>query len=100
LKMESTPHKWKKPLRHLVGFPCGDSKNRSCWDCEHIRIAGFLTRMCVRHPKRHIYGIGLVETEVFEEEDSGRVGSVADRCPDFRVDEFWKGVIIWDEKPF
>jgi len=66
---------WVKPF----GFPSSDGTHRTCWQCEHIRIARQFMRKCPLHPESHIWGDG--ETEFFE---LGR--TTADGCSDYSLD--------------
>ena len=91
---------WVRPNRQRPG---GDydvlstAEHLSCWDCKHIRVAGFPARMCNRHPRMHIYGVGKVDYEVYNEGIMGRHGSVADRCGDFRVASEFRFLLLLDE---
>ena len=69
----------------------------SCWDCEHIRVAGMPARMCIKHSDKHIYSPRPVETEVLEEGIMGKHGSVADRCGDFQVASEFPFLLVIDE---
>ena len=81
--------KWKKPFRKVglhADKALSSTQHLSCWDCEHIRISFFPERMCVKHPRTHVYGVGPVDIELREEMDCGRDSTVADRCGDFQPD--------------
>jgi len=87
---------WTRPFRKADGVfkPLSSEGHLSCWDCEHIRVAGMPNRKCAIHSDIHIWSPGPMEIEVFEEEDSGRKGSVADRCNDFQVASEFDGSLF------
>ena len=79
---------WTKPFRRYGGNDyraLSSISHLSCWDCEHIRVGTMFSRMCIKHRRKHIYTVGSIESEVIEENECGRKGSVADRCRDFQV---------------
>ena len=93
---------WTRPFRRYGGADyrmLSSSEHLSCWDCEHIRVAGMPARMCVKHPRTHIYGPGPVDYEARNEGDMGRQGSVADRCKDFNVASEFTILLPIDEEP-
>ena len=69
----------------------------SCWDCEHLRVGAMPYRECIKHRNQHIYGCGPVKYEVQDEEEMNRIGSVADRCKDFRVASEFRFLLVMDE---
>lgn len=92
---------WCRPFRRYGGKSyraLSSGKHRSCWDCEHLRVAGQPARRCELHQDKHIYSPMDVEREVIEEGDMGYAGSVADRCNDFQVASEFGYLLIWDEE--
>lgn len=94
---------WCRPFRRYGKMDyraLSTAEHRSCWDCEHLRVAGQPARRCELHKDKHIYSPMGVDMEVVEEGDMGRSGSVADRCKDFQVAlEFDSFLIVFNEMP-
>ena len=72
---------WGKPFRH-PDLPGGRYfQTPSCMDCDHYRVAGMPNRMCVKHPKKHIYAGGM--NPEGERLENGVVQ--AEECPDWHL---------------
>lgn len=83
-------HVWFKPNRAYGGRGLktfSSVTHKSCWDCSHIRVAGFPARGCILDTMKHIYRPMPADQEAIQEEFEGRAGTVADRCLHFRVDK-------------
>ena len=93
---------WRRPGRRRPWCSVrrfSTNENLSCWDCEHIRVAGQPTRRCEKDPRRHIYAPMCPDREAAEEEQMGRHGTVADRCGWFAVASEFKYLFVWLEEP-
>lgn len=94
---------WEKPFGRHVGDryrSLSSTAHLSCWDCEHVKVAGQPSRRCGKHPLVHIYSPMPADQEAEEEIESGRAGTVADRCNDFAVASEFEGMIftIFEER--
>jgi len=87
---------WNEPNNRGRTMPYSDGKNRSCWDCDHLRLTSGFGRQCRKHPKWHMFAPGPIAHQVRE------YGKSYDDCPDF--DLIWElrktgCILIWDERP-
>ena len=73
------------------------NRHRSCWDCDHLRVAGMPRRRCNLHREKHIWSCDA-DTEALEARnearDLGEELTVADQCSDFRVAAQLFGVML------
>ena len=92
---------WWRPFRRYGGSlyrALSSSGHRSCWDCDHLRVAGQTARRCELHPRKHIYSPMPAEMEVKEEREMGYEGSVADRCGNFKVALEFSYLFVFNEE--
>lgn len=67
------------PIWHKVNLKVRFEREPYCGDCEHFRVAGFPNRMCLKHPKKHIFALGY--SVKIEREENGH--TQAEKCSDF-----------------
>ena len=75
---------WTFPSRGPQFWLHGNRKNKTCWDCQHIRVAGFPNRRCDLHRELLIWTANPTE-EAEEYSVTPKGKTLADVCEDYTL---------------